>query len=140
MRMQPKKPNPTMSQKSDFTVVQVSLFFVFVLIKFEVLYIIVQLIHCLIVIALFLSLVGVQLNLSENYIYSTENECGKAKKQGSLDLALQLCEFSICEGILDAHCDGKDIYTCGKISRANDPSSPSNGCTYIKKGYIIKYI
>ena len=68
------------------------------------------------------------------YHYSEDKECEGKQEMKSLSEALQFCDKFKCQGILDANCDGKSIYTCGKISHDSDPGSTSKGCTYEKKG------
>ena len=73
-----------------------------------------------------------------------DKECSTKTKHESLGQALYFCDHygMDCKGIWDANCDGKNIYTCGKIKAASDSGSPSNGCTYVKKGnlYIPTFI
>ena len=74
--------------------------------------------------------------LGRKYELSKEKLCGDSKKHDSLELAIRWCDSydPNCKGIFDQNCDGTNIFTCGNLTVAQDPNSPNNGCTYIKKG------
>ena len=78
---------------------------------------------------------GVRPILDEDeYELSQDKACKSSAPWNSLKDAIQFCDkYDNCEGIYDKNCDGRSIFTCGKLTPAVDPDSPSNGCTYIKK-------
>ena len=76
------------------------------------------------------------------YPLSKDKDCDEQMPHESFGMAMIFCENAAkydkkCKGIWDANCDGKTIYTCGKINNATEPDSPSNGCTYVKKGNLF---
>ena len=77
-----------------------------------------------------------------DYEISTEHTCEPTKKHDDLGSAMRFCDsYDLnCKGIWDQFCDGRNIFTCGEISPADDPSSPSNGCTYINKCKVEVFI
>ena len=66
-----------------------------------------------------------------------DNSTGLTQHWDTYEAAFNFCEKydpENCKGIHDQFCDGTSILTCGKLVPADDTSSSSNGCTYVKKG------